>query len=483
LMVPVLEALAAAHKAGVIHRDVKPANVFVCCRPRAVKLLDFGVSRFGEGSGLTGTGQAIGTPRYMAPEQVRGDANVGPGVDLFSVGAVLYALLSGRPPHGSGSSTAVLAHVLSEPAEPLRSVAPMVPPPLCAVVDGLLEKDPGKRPADALAVRDALLAAVPAPDLSALYEAAEQSHRAAAVAPTPTSSKVPVGVRRPTAPTQRAAVDREAPTTANGPAAPAGGRKAQVLAAGAAVALGVMGAGAFVLLRREPAPPPVPVKPAMATVTLAAEPSTARILVDDVDLGCNPCKLAGNVGESRKVRVRAAGHVEAQLQLKLETDRTERVVLSALPPGPAAEDAGGAPGAGAAAAAAGVSVVVSRTIKPGHEADYEAWLVRAIGAARTFPGHLGADVVRPAAGGRLYVLIFRFDSEAHLDAWETSPARAALVAEVAPLSEPDLQVRRQPGLETWFNPPDAGTPAPPVPGPRVKKRPGALDVDESNPYR
>jgi antibiotic biosynthesis monooxygenase (ABM) superfamily enzyme len=114
---------------------------------------------------------------------------------------------------------------------------------------------------------------------------------------------------------------------------------------------------------------------------------------------------------------------------------------------------------------AATSVVVARTVKPGRELDYERWLARAIGGAREFPGHLGADVLRPAAGGRLYVLIFRFDSRTHLDAWESSPVRAALVAEAALLSEPDVQVHQHSGLETWFTLP--GTP-PAAPPPRWK---------------
>lgn len=112
-------------------------------------------------------------------------------------------------------------------------------------------------------------------------------------------------------------------------------------------------------------------------------------------------------------------------------------------------------------APAGVSVVVARTVKPGREADYEAWLVRAIAAAREYPGHLGADVLRPAAGGRLYLLTFRFDSQAHLDAWESSSIRASLVSSVAALCEADVDIRHHTGLETWFTLPGAQPAAPP----------------------
>jgi antibiotic biosynthesis monooxygenase (ABM) superfamily enzyme len=93
-----------------------------------------------------------------------------------------------------------------------------------------------------------------------------------------------------------------------------------------------------------------------------------------------------------------------------------------------------------------VTVVVARTVKKGHEASYEAWLQRTIAAARRFEGHQGADVVR--TGGR-FILLFRFDDLAHLLAWESSLERAALVREVAPITE-DVSVARSTGLETWF---------------------------------
>ena len=108
-----------------------------------------------------------------------------------------------------------------------------------------------------------------------------------------------------------------------------------------------------------------------------------------------------------------------------------------------------------------VSVVVARTVKAGHESDYEEWLVRAIGAARGFPGHLGADVLRPPSGGRLYVLVFRYDSQAHLDSWESSQIRSELVVEAASFSESDAQVEHLSGLETWFTLPGSQPLAPP----------------------
>ncbi len=97
-----------------------------------------------------------------------------------------------------------------------------------------------------------------------------------------------------------------------------------------------------------------------------------------------------------------------------------------------------------------VAVVVARLIKPGHEATYEAWLRRAIDAARRLPGHLGADVLRPNGDERRYVLVFRYETVEQLVAWERSAARAALVREVEALTEGAPLVQRQTGLEGWF---------------------------------
>ena len=105
-----------------------------------------------------------------------------------------------------------------------------------------------------------------------------------------------------------------------------------------------------------------------------------------------------------------------------------------------------------------VTVVVSRTVKPGLEDRFEAWLTRAIAAARSFEGHLGADVLRMA--GRRYALVFRFASIEQLAAWETSSVRHALVAEAAPLTD-EPAVARATGLEGWFTLPGERAITPP----------------------
>ncbi|MFI7356536.1 protein kinase [Streptomyces avidinii] len=156
--VQICEGLAAAHRAGVVHRDIKPANIMVHGPAEAdVTICDFGIARLAEeaGTGLTATGAAIGTPTYMSPEQARGDRRIDGRSDLYSLGCMLYELLSGRPPF-TGSGLAVLSqHLTSEPA-PIGSLRPAVPEELERLVLELLAKEPAARPADAQQVIDRL---------------------------------------------------------------------------------------------------------------------------------------------------------------------------------------------------------------------------------------------------------------------------------------------------------------------------------------
>jgi hypothetical protein len=158
LGIRIAEALAAAHKAGVIHRDLKPANVFlVDSDVKQAKLLDFGVARMrGVVSDTTRTGDKVGTPRYMAPEQVRAARMVDWRCDLWSLGCVLFTSLAGRPPFSAADEMATWGKILLEEAPPLITARPEVPPAMAALVRRLLEKVPELRPASAAAVADEL---------------------------------------------------------------------------------------------------------------------------------------------------------------------------------------------------------------------------------------------------------------------------------------------------------------------------------------
>jgi tRNA A-37 threonylcarbamoyl transferase component Bud32/tetratricopeptide (TPR) repeat protein len=148
------EAVAHAHAAGVIHRDLKPSNILLAA-DGTPKVTDFGLAkRLEAGDGVTRTGHVLGTPSYMPPEQARGDFKaVGPAGDVYSLGAILYELLTGRPPFRSDSPTNTLALVLDSPPPRPRALNPAVPRDLETVALKCLEKEPAKRypSADALA--------------------------------------------------------------------------------------------------------------------------------------------------------------------------------------------------------------------------------------------------------------------------------------------------------------------------------------------
>jgi len=155
--------LAAAHDQGLVHRDVKPANVLVAPGTEGrVKLTDFGLARAADDASLTRSGVIPGTPLYMAPEQARGEA-VDARSDLFSLGSVLYALLTGHPPFRAGTTYAVLRRVAEDTPRPIRDAIPEVPDWLCAVVEKLLAKDPADRFQTGREVAEALAAQKPVP--------------------------------------------------------------------------------------------------------------------------------------------------------------------------------------------------------------------------------------------------------------------------------------------------------------------------------
>ncbi|HXQ15613.1 MAG TPA: serine/threonine-protein kinase [Caulobacteraceae bacterium] len=138
IVLQLLDALAGAHALGVTHRDIKPANLLLGADGR-IKVMDFGISRIST-SHLTQVGAVMGTPRYMSPEQIRGDA-VDARSDIFSTGAVLHELLCGRTPFTGPSFEAVLAKLLHD--EP--DLAPDLPPALAAVIARAVAKAPEQR--------------------------------------------------------------------------------------------------------------------------------------------------------------------------------------------------------------------------------------------------------------------------------------------------------------------------------------------------
>jgi tRNA A-37 threonylcarbamoyl transferase component Bud32 len=150
LMHQIADAVQFAHERGVIHRDLKPANVLIDAKGQP-KVTDFGLAKQVEGdSGLTATGQVMGTPSYMPPEQASGKSEaIGPAADIYSLGAVLYCLLTGRPPFQSTSPMDTLMQVLEQEPVPPRSLNPEIPKDLETICLKCLEKEPRRRFASA----------------------------------------------------------------------------------------------------------------------------------------------------------------------------------------------------------------------------------------------------------------------------------------------------------------------------------------------
>jgi eukaryotic-like serine/threonine-protein kinase len=153
----VASALEAAHRAGIVHRDVTPGNVMVPEHGTA-KLADFGVASLQGDPRLTSAGLAIGSPAYMAPEQAKGEPT-GPPTDYWGLGATMFYAVEGQAPFDQGSSIATMTAVVNEDPRPMRRAGPLAP-----LLRALLAKDPARRPpATALRVASRLLAASPAP--------------------------------------------------------------------------------------------------------------------------------------------------------------------------------------------------------------------------------------------------------------------------------------------------------------------------------
>jgi serine/threonine protein kinase len=151
LMIQIARGIARAHDLGVVHRDLKPDNIFVSRRPDRsdlVKILDFGIARSRTDTRLTNAGELFGTPQYMAPERIM-TGEAGPSVDLYALGVIFFEMATGRLPFSAPDPATFLIRHMKDPAPAPRSVDPHVPQPLDALIVQLLEKDPLARPVDA----------------------------------------------------------------------------------------------------------------------------------------------------------------------------------------------------------------------------------------------------------------------------------------------------------------------------------------------
>jgi serine/threonine-protein kinase len=188
LLAQTADALAVAHRAGIVHRDVKPANLIVT-PDRKVKVTDFGIARAADSAQITRTGAVMGTPQYLSPEQARGNPST-PASDVYALGVVAFECLVGRRPFEAESAVATaLAHL----QQPVPELPADVPPDLAAIVRRALAKDPAERYADGAALAAALRGA-------STGAVATQSDDATVVLPAggvPVTAPVPAGSPTP----------------------------------------------------------------------------------------------------------------------------------------------------------------------------------------------------------------------------------------------------------------------------------------------
>ncbi len=297
LMVPVMDALAAAHARGVLHRDVKPENIFLVRGPDGEwipKLIDFGIAKVISEDPAhrtrTRTGISLGTPDYMSPEQARGDSNVDARSDVWAVGAVLFELISGRPPFDAPSANLVISRIITEQAPPLALAVPGTPPDVCALVDRALAFSRDARFAGMDAFRDAAMACVTYP---AELRARRSTARRAVPLPALDGPPVPRPVSLPpgdpsvaTSPFLRGGAPQPAasgtpqPATYAVPATGASRRTVIATSCFAAAAIAIL-VGALVSTSRRAAEPQraltVVTTPAQPTVTLPPAPAPTPV--------------------------------------------------------------------------------------------------------------------------------------------------------------------------------------------------------------
>ena len=280
-----LDVLGAAHARGILHRDIKPANLF-WTREGRIKVLDFGIARIRDAAlattNATQTGMMMGTPAYMAPEQALARSHAMDGrTDLWATGATLFALLSGRTVHEGENAQHLLVKTATEPARPLASLAPQVPPVIAHVVDRALAFDPAARWPDAASMADAWRDAFTRVYGAGVVDAAVPSGVGGEGVP---AGSAPTGFVPPPAHAMSSTTPQpvhigRSTATLQAPEAPPRGRRGGRAALVAAVSIGgvaLVGAGAFSLrsgARKDATPGPTASVPAMAPPEAEAPPS------------------------------------------------------------------------------------------------------------------------------------------------------------------------------------------------------------------
>jgi len=350
---PALQALHAAHTKGIVHRDLKPENIFLQHReggPPRVKLIDFGISKISQGPGgekLTQTGSVMGTPAYMSPEQARGSTELDHRSDLYSMGVILYEMLTGRLPFEGENFTEIIISILTQEPIPPREACAEFPNEAEPVLLRALVKDPAGRYADALEFAGALQG------LSGYENRQAQLTSLAASAKKTTFAAGSLGPAIDSSPGGSVAADVLS-MVSGGAATPTGWAgtqpprkkssrtKAIVAIVIVACVISAGGLGALFLVPRLTAPPPpapvaptapvpaAPAKPKAVTITVNGAPDGARLIFDGVLITVNPFNVKyGEAGLPLKVE--AAGYQPFEITVVPSSDQIVPVKLEPAP--------------------------------------------------------------------------------------------------------------------------------------------------------
>jgi serine/threonine-protein kinase len=327
-------ALAASHNKGIVHRDLKPDNIYLTTRgsdTHFVKILDFGIAKLTGDSGQnkTRTGIIIGTPAYMSPEQCEGRGNIDRRSDVYSLGVVMYEMLTGRLPFiGTGFGEILVAHLTKTPDRPTM-IRPDIPPGLEAVVMTAMEKDPNRR----FATMEDFGAALSNPSAAMAMDRTMAGNAATMAGGGYGQAATMMAGGRPHVTTLSGAASEMAGR------APASGGKGALVGALLALLAAGGGVGYWLFLRPQPAPPPaaaaaaaVPAAPATVRVTISSEPPSAKVFRGDTLVGTSPVELVLKKGEPEvQVTVRRDGYVMQTRSLATDTTREILITLAAAP--------------------------------------------------------------------------------------------------------------------------------------------------------
>jgi eukaryotic-like serine/threonine-protein kinase len=344
---PALLALHAAHSKGIVHRDLKPENIFLAHRenaPPKVKLIDFGISKFaqsGSGEKLTQTGSVMGTPAYMSPEQARGSTDLDHRADIYSMGVMMYEMLTGKLPFEGENFTEMIISILTDPPLPPREAFDRFPHEAETVLLKALAKDPAERHQTAAELVE---------DLRELGEYGEResrlTHLAAEVKHT-TFAAGNLGAKKDSSRGTGEPVAAHVLAQVSGGGTPTGwagtragaprrsGKRALWIVGGVAAALSLVGVTAAVLLWSENDPEPVQVplgsgepgqtaagkERATASIEVTGAPQGARLFYDDMLVTVNPFKVERD-DVATPLRIEADGYEPLLISVTPDVDKT-----------------------------------------------------------------------------------------------------------------------------------------------------------------